>query len=388
MMHLPKKAGGNKAFNMQTGEKVAWSPKLFDDQLYEIYKKEISTNLDNTQGYIEFIPKYLRNHEDMKYLGVFKGEPTSKVMAKDPKTGKWARSDTSPVVMRGDKYYNPNKIYEDAKRIYVDSKQRGHSKMESLWDAVNPKTHLGDAHTTKLSSMTKLDRYATRVHEFTHAAQMNLSSGNNIMVRIADGLEEGLGADSANLFKTHMTEKLALSQFWRYLPMEELDKIRNPLYKNLKEYNFHAALKSSTEAGTSFTGVAPFKKLSSVELFDIGMPHRYPSDVAGKFDLDYLLNKGGIENFSEREALRLAGSIHQWNYIKKLRPGVAKTIVKDTAEGSHQRYVNWWWESEARVAEIRSSIDAGVDYTQTKAYRGLHELYTPETIEGMIKEAW
>ena len=118
------------------------------------------------------------------------------------------------------------------------------------------------------------------------------------------------------------------------------------------------------------------------------MPHRYPSDVAGKFDLDYLLNKGGIENFSEREALRLAGSIHQWNYIKKLRPGVAKTIVKDTAEGSHQRYVNWWWESEARVAEIRSSIDAGVDYTQTKAYRGLHELYTPETIEGMIKEAW
>jgi|TARA_R110002020_G_scaffold309371_1_gene525416 hypothetical protein len=392
---LPKSAGGNKAFNMQTGEKVAWSPKLFDDQLYEIYKKEIGTNLDNAQGYIEFIPKYLRNHKDYNYLGVFRGNPDRKVVAKDPQTGKWAQTDTSPVIIRGDKYYSPSKIREEAKRIYSHRKMEGASKMESLWNAVNPRAHFGSVSkrpkgkTSILWSGSKINRYSTAVHEFTHAAQMNLSAGNNIMVRIADGLEESLGADSANLFKTHMTEKLALSEFFRYLPMEELDKIRNPLYKSAKnEYAFNAALKTSTESATSSAGVSPFKKLSSVELFDIGMPHRYPTDVAEKFDLDYLLNKVGIENISEKLALKLSGSIHQWKYIKKLRPGVAETIVKNTSKGEHQRYVNWWWESEARVAEIRSSIDLGIDYTQTKAYKGLHELYTPATIEGMIKESW
>ena len=75
-------------------------------------------------------------------------------------------------------------------------------------------------------------------------------------------------------------------------------------------------------------------------------------------------------------------------YIKQLKPGIAETITKNAPIGEHQRYVNWWWESEARIGEIRAAIDTGVDYTQTKAYTDLKEIYTPETIEDMKKEAW
>jgi len=363
---LPIHAGVNAA-----GEPIAWTTKLFDDELFKIYKKEINANLDNAPQYIEFVPQYLRNHEDMNYLGVFKlGNP---LMERSKSTGKWFQSDKKAVTFRGDYYYNPRKILEEARHIYSEQKMKGKGKLGSLWNAYNPLTHFGRM-TSSGMSRTKLDRWGTLVHEMTHAAQMNLSAGNNIMVRMADGLEKKLGTDSANLFKSHISDKLALSEYSRYLSAEQIAEygLKNPKYIG------------DASQPLFKTNINP------IEQFDIGMPHKYPMDgIIDRLHHNFLVEvveKGN--KMPESDAIRIAGSVHQWKYIKQLKPGVAETITKNAPIGEHQRYVNWWWESEARIAELRSVKEIGHDYTQTKAYRNLEELYTPETIENMMKEGW
>ena len=361
---LPKLAGGGRNFE-------AWTPKMFDDELFKIYKKEISANLDNAPQYIEFVPKYLRSHADKQYMGSFKMHKP--LMEKSKTTGKWSATDKKAVVLRGDYYYDPRRILADAKDIYTQLSMTGRGKVRSLWHAYNPLTHFGPIARSGMSR-TKLDRYGTIVHEMTHAAQMNLSAGNNIMVRMADGLEKKLGTDSANLFKSHIANKLALSEYHRYLSAEQLVEfgIKNPEYTG------------------KIGGPSLYKNINPIDQFDIGMPYHHPMHgIVDKLHHDFLarvVSKGG--EIPESEAIRIAGGIHQWNYIKKLKPGVAQTITRDAPIGQQQRYVNWWWESEARIGEIRAAIDTGVDYTQTKAYTDLKEIYTPETIEDMIKEAW
>ena len=240
---------------------------------------------------------------------------------------------------------------------------------------------------------------STKIHEFIHAGQLGTQSFhmNRIMEAMGNLFDPAYQQSKGKLTK-HSWDDEIIQYSKAEIKMAKQD------WLDFKKY-FMSDVSGSTTAGKAGAKMKATKEIAKAS----GGRAQHSKDLvfmdfqthlkkgrkksAKVFEVETELQYDQMKKRHLKKHLKkemgLAKKKHTTRFLDFIKQTYADAkIIKDKKRVQYIRYVNEWWETTARINEMRYAEFIGNDPKKTSAYRALSRIYDDAFIDDLNKYYW